>query len=67
MRDLPCRAVRSLPVTWSVENKRILITGGNSGIGKAAAIALVGLGAHVTLTARDPSKGSGARDDIHIS
>ena len=29
-----------------------LVTGGNSGIGRAAALALAGLGAHVVLTGR---------------
>jgi NAD(P)-dependent dehydrogenase (short-subunit alcohol dehydrogenase family) len=34
-----------------------LVTGGNSGIGRATAIALARLGAHVVLTGRDASRG----------
>jgi NAD(P)-dependent dehydrogenase (short-subunit alcohol dehydrogenase family) len=36
--------------------KRCLVTGGTSGIGRATASALGRLGAHVTITARDPNK-----------
>jgi NAD(P)-dependent dehydrogenase (short-subunit alcohol dehydrogenase family) len=42
----------------------ILITGGNSGIGKEAAVALARMGAHVAITARNPSKGEAARKEI---
>lgn len=44
--------------------KRVLITGGNSGIGKHTAIALAKLGASVTITARDAARGEAARDEI---
>ncbi len=42
----------------------ILVTGGNSGIGKEAAVALACMGAHVAITARNPSKGEAARKEI---
>jgi NAD(P)-dependent dehydrogenase (short-subunit alcohol dehydrogenase family) len=44
--------------------KTVIITGGNSGIGKAAAIALAGAGARVVITARNEQRGRDARADI---
>lgn len=44
--------------------KTVLITGGNSGIGKAAATALAGMGARVIITARDMGRGQDAVADI---
>jgi NAD(P)-dependent dehydrogenase (short-subunit alcohol dehydrogenase family) len=41
-----------------------LITGGTSGIGKAAATALAGLGAEVVVTGRDKEKGEGVVEEI---
>jgi NAD(P)-dependent dehydrogenase (short-subunit alcohol dehydrogenase family) len=41
-----------------------LVTGGTSGIGRAAAIALAGLGAHVALSGRDPQRGDQVVKDI---
>jgi NAD(P)-dependent dehydrogenase (short-subunit alcohol dehydrogenase family) len=45
-------------------DRNILITGGNSGIGKEAAVLLCALGAHVGITARDPKKGEAARREV---
>jgi NAD(P)-dependent dehydrogenase (short-subunit alcohol dehydrogenase family) len=45
-------------------DRNILITGGNSGIGKEAAVLLCALGAHVGITARDQRKGAAARQEI---
>lgn len=42
----------------------VLITGANSGIGKAAATELARRGAHVVLTARDRRRGEVARDEV---
>ncbi len=42
----------------------IVITGGNSGIGKEAAVALAGLGATTVITARNQAKGQAALDEI---
>jgi NAD(P)-dependent dehydrogenase (short-subunit alcohol dehydrogenase family) len=47
-----------------VQGRTVVITGGNSGIGKEAAVALAGMGAHVAITARNPQKGEAARAEI---
>jgi NAD(P)-dependent dehydrogenase (short-subunit alcohol dehydrogenase family) len=47
----------SLP---KLENQTAVITGANSGIGRAAAAALAGAGAHVVLAVRDIGKGQAA-------
>lgn len=44
--------------------KNIVITGGNAGIGKEAAVGLAGLGAHVVITSRNGERGRAARDEI---
>ncbi len=50
--------------TWDIAGKRVLLTGGNTGIGKAAAMELVKRGAEVVITARDPAKGEAAEASI---
>jgi len=40
--------------------RRVIVTGANSGIGRAAAEAFVAAGAHVVLAVRDPAKGASA-------
>jgi NAD(P)-dependent dehydrogenase (short-subunit alcohol dehydrogenase family) len=47
-----------------MENKIILITGANSGIGKATATALAEMGAHVVIMSRDLEKGEIARQEV---
>jgi NAD(P)-dependent dehydrogenase (short-subunit alcohol dehydrogenase family) len=51
-------------VIWDIRSKEVLITGGNSGIGKATAKELARRGALVTITARDPGKGRAAVKEI---
>jgi NAD(P)-dependent dehydrogenase (short-subunit alcohol dehydrogenase family) len=50
--------------TWDIAGKTVLLTGGNAGIGKAAAIELVRRGAQVVITARDSAKGEAAEASI---
>jgi NAD(P)-dependent dehydrogenase (short-subunit alcohol dehydrogenase family) len=47
-----------------VQGKTVVITGGNSGIGKEGAVALAEQGAHVAITARNPEKGEAARREV---
>jgi NAD(P)-dependent dehydrogenase (short-subunit alcohol dehydrogenase family) len=44
--------------------RTVLITGGNTGIGKESAVALATEGARVVFTTRDARKGEAARDEI---
>jgi len=44
--------------------KVTVITGGNTGIGKEAAVGLAGLGARVVITSRNEERGRAARDEI---
>jgi NAD(P)-dependent dehydrogenase (short-subunit alcohol dehydrogenase family) len=48
----------------TMSGRTVLITGGNTGIGKESAIALAAEGAHVVFTTRDAQKGAVARDEI---
>jgi retinol dehydrogenase-14 len=47
-----------------MDGKVVLITGGTSGIGKAAATALAGMGAEVVVTGRNRQKGDDAVEEI---
>jgi NAD(P)-dependent dehydrogenase (short-subunit alcohol dehydrogenase family) len=50
--------------TPDLKDKTIVVTGANSGIGKACATELARRGAHVVMTARDKARGEAARDEI---
>ncbi|HEY1988471.1 MAG TPA: SDR family oxidoreductase [Acidimicrobiales bacterium] len=52
------------PTGRSMTGKTVIVTGGNSGIGKATAVALARAGARVIITARDPARGNQAVEDI---
>lgn len=48
-----------------IENKRVVITGATSGIGKEVAVRLASLGAHVVLACRDRVRGEQVADGVH--
>ncbi|GLW91993.1 SDR family NAD(P)-dependent oxidoreductase [Actinokineospora globicatena] len=52
------------PAPDALDGKTVVITGANSGLGKATAAALAKLGAAVHMIVRDPVKGERARDEI---
>jgi len=42
-------------MTWTIDTRQVLVTGGTTGIGRATAAQLARLGAHVTITSRTTS------------
>src|SRR5688572_4945707 len=51
----------------NLDGRVVLVTGGNSGVGQAAATALVAMGADVTIAARNRTKAETARDEIRAA
>ena len=51
-------------MTYNLDQKTILVTGANSGIGKAAAIQLADLGATVIMACRSAERGAQAVDEV---
>jgi NAD(P)-dependent dehydrogenase (short-subunit alcohol dehydrogenase family) len=51
-------------VTTGMQGKICMVTGANSGIGKATALALAQMGASVVMVCRDPARGEEARSEI---
>jgi NAD(P)-dependent dehydrogenase (short-subunit alcohol dehydrogenase family) len=54
---MPTSSTADIP---DMTSQTVIVTGANSGIGRAAARALAAAGAHVVLAVRDPSKGQAA-------
>jgi len=50
---------------YDLTNKTIIVTGANSGIGKAASIQLAELGAQVVMMCRNKERGEQAMQDVH--
>jgi NAD(P)-dependent dehydrogenase (short-subunit alcohol dehydrogenase family) len=48
----------------SMRGRVCVVTGASSGVGRATAIGLAGLGAMVVLVCRDPERGEAAREDV---
>lgn len=51
-------------MNYDLKNKTIIITGANSGIGKAASIQLAGMGANVVMFCRSKERGEQALQDV---
>ena len=52
---------------YNLSTKTILITGANSGIGKAASIQLAGMGAHVVMMCRNRERGEKALQEVRTA
>jgi len=51
-------------VAWNLTDRSVIVTGATSGIGKAVAMRLAQTGARLTITARNPDKGSAVAAEI---
>ena len=56
--------LESAVVTDDMHGRTVLVTGGNTGVGKATAVALAAAGADVVFTSRDADKGAVALADV---
>ncbi|NTV37526.1 MAG: SDR family NAD(P)-dependent oxidoreductase, partial [Anaerolineaceae bacterium] len=54
-------------MNYNLENKIMIVTGANSGIGKAAAISLAKLGATVIMACRSVERGTQALADVRAA
>jgi len=54
-------------MSWSIEGKQVIITGGTAGIGRATALELARRGARVMITARNQAKGAATAAEIRRS
>jgi NAD(P)-dependent dehydrogenase (short-subunit alcohol dehydrogenase family) len=54
----------NVPDTTTMKDRVVMVTGANSGIGKAASLALAKMGATVVTVARNKEKGEAARSEI---
>src|SRR5436309_6148727 len=54
----------NVPDTTTMNDKVVMVTGANSGIGKAASLALAKKGATLVMVARNPERGEAARSEI---
>jgi retinol dehydrogenase 12 len=54
----------SEPITNRLDGQVAVVTGGNSGIGKETAVELAGMGAHVIIAARNPTKAAAAVKEV---
>ena len=52
------------PAAGALDGRRVVVTGANSGLGKATVAGLVGLGAAVEMVVRDRDKGERARREV---
>jgi NAD(P)-dependent dehydrogenase (short-subunit alcohol dehydrogenase family) len=51
-------------MNYNLSNKTVIVTGANSGIGKAASIQLAQIGAHVVMLCRSKERGEQAMQDV---
>ena len=54
-------------MTWNIEGRTVLVTGGNSGIGRASAAAMAARGANAVITTRDSSVGARVAEELTAS
>ena len=63
-RHLDPELYKDRSLRGAVSGKKVLVTGGSSGIGRATALKLADAGAHVLIVARDPDKLASVREEI---